>query len=69
MKLKILVKKGESGYFVAQVPALKGCWSQGKTVKEAIRNAKEAASLWLEVEQDKKTRKITGKTEIFDVQL
>lgn len=69
MKLKIVVKKGESGLFVANVPALKGCWSQGRTVKEAIKNAKEAATLWLEVEQDKKTRFVKGKIEIFDIQL
>ena len=69
MKLKIIIKKGESGYFVARVPALKGCWSQGSTVKETISNAKEAATMWLEVEQEKKTRQITGKIEVFDVQI
>ena len=69
MKLKIIVKKGETGLYVARVPALKGCWSQGDTVDEAITNAKEAAALWLEVEQDKKTRKVSGKAEIFDVQI
>jgi predicted RNase H-like HicB family nuclease len=69
MKLKIMIKKGESGYFVARVPALKGCWSQGKTVDEAISNAKEAAALWLEVEQEKKTNQISGNIEIYDVQI
>ena len=69
MKLKIIIKQGETGFFVARVPALKGCWSQGRTVKEAIANAKEAATLWLEVEQEKKTRQIRGKSEVFDVQI
>ena len=69
MKLKIIVKKGESGYYVARVPALKGCWSQGKTVEEAIANAKEAAALWLEVEQEKHTRKVKSKAEVYDVKL
>lgn len=64
-----MIKKGESGYFVARVPALKGCWSQGKTVDEAISNAKEAAALWLEVEQEKKTNQISGNIEIYDVQI
>ena len=53
MELKVMVRKGESGYFVARVPALKGRWSQGRTPEEAIANAKEAAELWLEVEQEK----------------
>ncbi|MBI2844785.1 MAG: type II toxin-antitoxin system HicB family antitoxin [Armatimonadetes bacterium] len=56
MELKVLVKKGEAGYYVARIPALKGCWSQGKTREEAIQNVKEAAALWLEVEQEKRNQ-------------
>ena len=55
MELKVLVRKGEAGYYVARVPALKGCWSQGITREEAVANVREAASLWLEVEQDKRS--------------
>lgn len=36
------------GYYVT-VPALPGCFSSGKTVEEAIANAKEAIDLHLEV--------------------
>lgn len=36
-----------SGYYVT-VPALPGCFSSGKTVEEAIKNAKEAIDLHLE---------------------
>ncbi|NCN24896.1 hypothetical protein CO101_00515 [Candidatus Berkelbacteria bacterium CG_4_9_14_3_um_filter_39_23] len=36
------------GYYVT-VPALPGCFSSGKTVEEAIENAKEAIDLHLEV--------------------
>ena len=69
MELKVVVKEGESGYYVARVPALKGCWSQGKTQQEAIANVKEAAALWLEVEQEKRSRQISGKSEEFAVQI
>jgi predicted RNase H-like HicB family nuclease len=69
MELKVTVTKGEAGYFVAQVPALKGCWSQGRTVDEAVVNAKEAAALWLEVEQEKRSRRITRNTDVFAVQI
>ncbi len=31
MTLKVVVEHGEDGYFVAHCPALKSCWSQGKT--------------------------------------
>ena len=50
MKIKVIVEPGEDGYFVARVPALKGCWSQGKTKTEALENIKEAIDLYLEPE-------------------
>lgn len=50
MNIKIVIETGEDGYFVARVPALKGCWSQGKTKKEALENIREAIDLFLEPE-------------------
>ncbi len=55
MKLHIVIEKDESGYYVAEVPALPGCLSQGKTRKEAIANVKEAIEGWLEVMESKQT--------------
>lgn len=49
MKLHIIIEKDEAGYYVAEVPALPGCLSQGKTYEEAITNIKEAIEGWLEV--------------------
>ena len=48
MKFKVLIEKGEDGYYVATVPALPGCISQGKTESEAKENIKEAIELHLE---------------------
>lgn len=48
MKIKVLVQKGDDGYFVAHCPVLKSCWSQGKTKKEALKNIQEAIELYLE---------------------
>jgi predicted RNase H-like HicB family nuclease len=52
MNIKVVVEKGEDGYFVAHVPALKSCWSQGKTREEALVNIKEAIDLYLEPEPE-----------------
>ena len=49
MKLHVIVEKDEDGYYVAEVPALPGCLSQGKTHEEAIANITEAVEGWLEV--------------------
>ncbi len=48
MIFKVVVKQGEDGYFVANCPSLKSCWSQGKTRKEALENIREAITLYLE---------------------
>lgn len=48
MNIKVIVENGEDGYFVARVPSLKGCWSQGKTREEALENIREAIDLYLE---------------------
>ncbi len=54
MKLHVIIEKDEAGYYVAEVPALPGCFSQGKTYEEAIANIKEAIEGWLEVMETKK---------------
>ena len=56
MKLRVIIEKDESGFFVAEVPALPGCLSQGKTEKEAEMNITEAIVGWLSV-MDAKTQK------------
>jgi predicted RNase H-like HicB family nuclease len=53
VRLKVVVQPGEDRGFVAHVPALRGCWSQGATREEAIENVREAIEGWLEAEQDK----------------
>jgi predicted RNase H-like HicB family nuclease len=53
MVLKVIIRPGEDSGFIARVPALRGCWSQGKTRQEALANAREAIAAWLETEQDK----------------
>ena len=53
MKLLAVIEKDETGYYLAEVPALPGCVSQGKTIAEAKENIKEAIAGWLTVMNDK----------------
>jgi predicted RNase H-like HicB family nuclease len=39
---QVILTPGEDGYWVAEVPSLPGCISQGKTREEALANIKEA---------------------------
>ncbi len=44
----IVIERDEDGFFVAVNPSLVGCYSQGKTVEEALANVQEATELCLE---------------------
>ena len=47
-KLPVILTEGEDGYFVAEIPLIPGCISQGRTREEALSNVREAAELSLE---------------------
>ena len=44
----VIIEKDSSGFFVATCPILEGCYSQGKTIEEAMENIKEAIQLCIE---------------------
>lgn len=46
---KVIIERGEDGYFVAQVPALPGCVTQAKTYEKLRERIREAIELCLEV--------------------
>ena len=48
MNYTVVLEKGRESGFVAYCPALKGCVSQGCTRKEAMKNLKEAMTLYIE---------------------
>lgn len=48
MRYTVILEQEEDGGFVASVPALPGCVSQGDTRDEALRNLHEAADLYIE---------------------
>ena len=57
MKLQVVIEQDETGYYVAEVPALPGCVSQGQTITEAKANIKEAIKGWLTVMNEKTKRR------------
>lgn len=48
-----VIYPGEDGMWVAEVPSLPGCVTQGATRAEAIENVREAIDLWVEVMRKK----------------
>jgi predicted RNase H-like HicB family nuclease len=48
VKYRVLIEQDEDGVFVAEVPSLPGCISQGETRAEALENVREAIAVYLE---------------------
>ena len=49
-EFNVVIEKDEDGYFVASVPALRGCHTQAKSLNVLMKRIKEAIELCLEVE-------------------
>ena len=48
MRYTVVLEREEDGGYVASVPALPGCVSQGDTRAEALKNIQEAIALYVE---------------------
>jgi len=45
IRFQVIIEQDEDGLYVADVPALAGCHTQGKTFEEAVENIKEAIDM------------------------
>jgi len=48
VKFRVLIEQDEDGIFVANVPSLPGCVSEGKTRQETLANIREAIAGYIE---------------------
>lgn len=44
----VIVEKDEDGFYTIECPILSGCFTQGKTLDEALKNIREVIELCLE---------------------
>ncbi len=49
-QFNVVVERDRDGYYVASIPALKGCHTQAKSLDELVERIREAAELCLEVQ-------------------
>ena len=47
-RFQVVVEQDEDGYYVADVPALQGYHTQGKTFEEAMQNIREEIGMCVE---------------------
>lgn len=48
----VLIEQDEDGWYVAFVPDIQGCHTQGKTIQEVLDRIKEAIELCLEANSE-----------------
>jgi predicted RNase H-like HicB family nuclease len=60
---QVLIYPGEDGFWVAECPSLPGCVSQGESREDAVRNIREAISLYVEALKDGKYPIPLGKSD------
>lgn len=53
MDYRIIIEQDEDGVFVASVPSLQGCYTEGDTFEEAIKNAEDVIKLHIASRQDR----------------
>jgi predicted RNase H-like HicB family nuclease len=49
-EFSVIIERDNEGYFIASVPSLPGCHTQGRSLDEVMDRIREAISLYTEVE-------------------
>ena len=56
----VVIERDEDGCYVGQVPQLRACYSQGRTLDELMANIKEVIQLCLEEEHEETLPEFVG---------
>jgi predicted RNase H-like HicB family nuclease len=64
---QVIVEQDEAGYYVAECPALRACYTQGKTYEEVMDNIKDVIAMSL-AELRPEGKKVPRQAEIIGVQ-
>ena len=52
-KFPVIIEKDEDGFYVVQCPIFSGCYTQGKTLDEALKNIREVIEICLEEKENR----------------
>ncbi len=64
---QVIIEQDEAGYYVAECPALRACYTQGKTYEEVMVNIKDVIAMCLE-ELRAEGKNVPRQAEIIGVQ-
>jgi len=51
IQFPLVVEKDEDGFYIVECPVLEGCYTQGKSLDEALKNIREVIELCMEEEE------------------
>ncbi|MFH1055551.1 MAG: type II toxin-antitoxin system HicB family antitoxin [Candidatus Altiarchaeota archaeon] len=54
LQFPVVVEKDEDGFYAVECPILEGCYSQGKSLDEALKNIREVIEVCLRENETKK---------------
>ena len=54
LNFRVIIEQDEDGIFVASVPSLQGCYTEGDSFEEAIQNIKDAIKLHVSLLKERK---------------
>ena len=54
--LQVIIEQDEDGIFIAECPALQGCYTQGETFEEVIKNIKYVVVICIEELKEEKKK-------------
>ncbi len=60
LNFTILIEQDEDGIYVASVPEIQGCYTQGKTIAQVLERIKEAIEVCLESDKEIEPMKFIG---------
>lgn len=52
LQFPVFVEKDEDGFYVAECPMLQGCYTQGKSLDEALKNIEEVIEICIEEKKE-----------------
>jgi predicted RNase H-like HicB family nuclease len=56
----VIIEMDEEGWYVAKVPEIQGCYTQGKTISQVLERIREAIEVCLESKEDITPMKFIG---------
>ena len=61
----VIIERDEDGFYVGEVPQLRACYSQGRTIDELMANIQDVIALCLEAEPEYVPTEFVGVQRVF----